>query len=947
MKHALAAILLVSNIGVGDVPPLQPSQPDSPAPPMIEAAAPPINSDSTNDTNGPSEVNVTRTYPGSAPCNTTLQACISASADGDTVNISPGTYLTDSLLITRAVNLNGNSANPAAVKLRPSSGRMFEINAPTIITTPIAFTGLTIENGNNPIASGGAVRVQTSSGVPLFRNMVISNSVGLGGGAIRIVSSLPVTITGSIFYSNTSNGDGGAISSNGPVNLIDSVVQANRANNSGGGIEADGAVVISNSQVLSNTAVISGGGITARNAVTITDSAIATNTAQFGGGLLSLSNQTVLISGAVQFRSNQATDVGAPGGGGVLAYGDVHLAGGLSSAGRTLFRNNYALAGGGGISSLGDVYFTRGFPQTVYIEFDGNFSLASDGGAIRAFGEVRWLVSSVKLRMTNNSAHNGGAVWAGTRADLFLDPLDSFATLQNNTATAGDGGAISSDFDVTLRGGNAIRNNSADRHGGLIYSGEDANLVVVETDPVGPRNRAAQDGGCVYGVRSVTVNNGELAFCDADRNGGAAFSLGWVRTFNNASIFDNTAQRGGGLYATTYLTVEDNSTLHFNNAITEGGGAFAQQFVYIANSTWLTNTAGTRGGAAVLGSGQVLSSQFQFNRVNQLGGVFYTTGTSSLDVTASTFANNTAPASGQAGAIAHAGTGELRLLRSQFLQNTAGDAGALLCNGPCTIQQSTLADNRAIRLDALTSSSIGKGGAVLSNNTLVVKRSAFVRNRAGSPGGGGIYANAGSLDVENTLFANNLIENNAAFPLSGSAAYVTGTGNSRLAFNTFVNTAFNSVSAVALGPTTPVVNNIFSSYGVGIEQLPAGVGDVFEHFNLWHNVSLTSTAGVQHGLTAIIGDPLFINPAAGDFHVQAGSPAVNAGTDVSVAIDFDGDVRPSGAAPDIGFDEVNAGAPTPTPTITPSETPPTPPTTPTPTLPASLQPKAYLPIVQR
>jgi predicted outer membrane repeat protein len=626
----------------------------------------------------------------------------------------------------------------------------------------------------------------------------------------------------------------------------------------------------------------------------------------------------------------------------------VHLAGGLSSGGRTLFRNNIALVGGGGISSQGDVYFTRGFPQTVYIEFDGNIAQAGEGGAIRASGEVRWRVSSVLLRMTNNSAYSGGAVWAGTGADLFLDPLDPFSTLQNNTATLSDGGAIYSDFDVTLRGGNAIRNNTAARHGGLIYSGEDANLVLVETDPAGPRNHAAQDGGCVYGVQSVTVNNGALTFCDADRNGGAAFSLGWVRTFNNASILDNSAQRGGGLYATTYLTVEDNSKLHFNSAITEGGGAFAQQFVYIANSTWLTNSAETRGGAAVLGSGQVLSSHFQFNKVNQLGGVFYTTGTGSLDVTASTFANNTAPASGQAGAIAHSGTGELRLLRSQILQNAAGDAGALLCNGPCSIQQSTLADNRTIKLDVLTSSSIGKAGAVWSNNALVIKRSAFLRNRAGSPGGGGIYANAGSLDVENTLFANNLIENNAAFPLSGSAAYVTGTGNSRLAFNTFVNTTFNSVSAVAIRPTTPVVNNIFSSYGVGIERLPVGVGDVFENFNLWHNVSLTSTAGVLHGLTAIIGDPLFINPAAGDFHVQDSSPAVNAGTDVLVAIDFDGDVRPSGAAPDIGFDEVNAGAPTPTATATPTATPTATATvTPSATPPATLQPKAYLPVVQR
>src|SRR5690349_14075494 len=43
-----------------------------------------------------------RNYPGAAPCNTTLQACVSGSADGDVVNVSAGTYITDQVVITRA-----------------------------------------------------------------------------------------------------------------------------------------------------------------------------------------------------------------------------------------------------------------------------------------------------------------------------------------------------------------------------------------------------------------------------------------------------------------------------------------------------------------------------------------------------------------------------------------------------------------------------------------------------------------------------------------------------------------------------------------------------------------------------------------------------------------------------------------------------------------------------
>ena len=38
---------------------------------------------------------VTRTYPGAAPCNTSLQACIDGSADGDVINIASAIKLPD------------------------------------------------------------------------------------------------------------------------------------------------------------------------------------------------------------------------------------------------------------------------------------------------------------------------------------------------------------------------------------------------------------------------------------------------------------------------------------------------------------------------------------------------------------------------------------------------------------------------------------------------------------------------------------------------------------------------------------------------------------------------------------------------------------------------------------------------------------------------------------
>jgi hypothetical protein len=43
-----------------------------------------------------------------------------------------------------------------------------------------------------------------------------------------------------------------------------------------------------------------------------------------------------------------------------------------------------------------------------------------------------------------------------------------------------------------------------------------------------------------------------------------------------------------------------------------------------------------------------------------------------------------------------------------------------------------------------------------------------------------------------------------------------------------------------------------------------------------------------------------VDPAAGDFHLAAGSPCIDAGTDVGLAADFDGTPVPQGKSPDIG-----------------------------------------------
>jgi len=68
-----------------------------------------------------------------------------------------------------------------------------------------------------------------------------------------------------------------------------------------------------------------------------------------------------------------------------------------------------------------------------------------------------------------------------------------------------------------------------------------------------------------------------------------------------------------------------------------------------------------------------------------------------------------------------------------------------------------------------------------------------------------------------------------------------------------------------------------------------------------HNLidGFRGTEGEIYGDSYVEGDPLFVNAAGADFHLQNNSPAIDAGVAASApATDFDG--RPRDAQPDIG-----------------------------------------------
>ena len=182
---------------------------------------------------------------------------------------------------------------------------------------------------------------------------------------------------------------------------------------------------------------------------------------------------------------------------------------------------------------------------------------------------------------------------------------------------------------------------------------------------------------------------------------------------------------------------------------------------------------------------------------------------------------------------------------------------------------------------------------------------------------------------------NNIFFNNAARQTGGSviARYATHFTNNLFMISDKLSEGVVSQGAAIWvnSPECRFHNNIFS--GVQTAIVTEGTLDLPITHNLFHNIKVdfVESAGNNLGtdlafweLVAVnasdnlVGAPLLVDPVTSrDFHLQAGSPAIDAGTNpFAPTDDFDGVARPVGATVDIGpYEYGGSRVPTdPTPT---------------------------------
>ena len=68
-----------------------------------------------------------------------------------------------------------------------------------------------------------------------------------------------------------------------------------------------------------------------------------------------------------------------------------------------------------------------------------------------------------------------------------------------------------------------------------------------------------------------------------------------------------------------------------------------------------------------------------------------------------------------------------------------------------------------------------------------------------------------------------------------------------------------------------------------------------------------ATRSDYYGTAKYTGDPKWVNPSFGDYHLQSTSPAIDTGSNIDApSVDFDGNLRPQGTAVDIGAHEYSS-----------------------------------------
>lgn len=354
---------------------------------------------------------------------------------------------------------------------------------------------------------------------------------------------------------------------------------------------------------------------------------------------------------------------------------------------------------------------------------------------------------------------------------------------------------------------------------------------------------------------SALATDTELASGEAGYGGGLAFVDSTV-TILDSEISGNQSNDGGGIFS--YLSdgmILGNNTISDNNSIDDTTPISNRNYGYGGGATLLVNLNGVT---------------FNDNVVS----------------------GNTSDLRG--GGILIPNTyGETQVMRNEIYNNTAVDmgGGGIIDNEVFRTYTTASIDVRGNKIYNNTvtdGSGLGGGGLVMARAAynVTIANNIFYSNESQTDGSG-LFVRGADADIFNNTFANHDSGSGDAVYISGYAPAINGTGN--------------LTNNIIVGNTIGVSIDDSQDHSASLDSTLWGSGD-------WANGDNLDPTGEtpQSNTNEYTGDPAFVDPDNGDYHITDSSAALNQGTDLStydILDDYDEDGRPLGDAYDIGADE--------------------------------------------
>lgn len=473
------------------------------------------------------------------------------------------------------------------------------------------------------------------------------------------------------------------------------------------------------------------------------------------------------------------------------------------------------------------------------------------------------------ISMVSNVSVKGGfsGAFDARSSDASLTVLDGSATALDNIISAIS--VLSATVDGLKIYGNVNNGSQANYGGGMYIEGASAftiNNVIFESNSAIGQTTSSEGyeakGGALAVVESDVAISGCLFTGNKVENGsddGAGSS--------SAGSFGGAVYISAGSVTLSNCRFENNQATQAENGSASGGAVFAYMPVslVLTDNTFNTNYSENWGGGVRVEGGNVTftGNVFSGNSAGNNGG-----GVEFNNVTSASFSGNT------------------------FSANTAGTGGGVHVSNKT---------NATFDGDLFTSNEATVFGAGLSvvNSTAQVQNSRFSSNNC--KGGNECRGGAIALDVDATgTIVNSLIYKNNAKNYGGGL-YTRDGSTANLVFSTLAdNTTGSSCSNTGSG-----IHNYDSGTTNIIDSIVHGntpCNQTQNNTNSKTNVSYSLFQGGYAGTGNINGDPLFVDRANNDYHLNTGSPCIDTAlTDAAnPAADLEKKTRPAGAGYDMG-----------------------------------------------